>query len=392
MNVYVLSFMVLSFISQIFGGSEEFYVDLVQMQAHTAKFAFVEIDEWINEKENVSILFTGDVMCHGTQLRGAYDSETDTYDFKDVFLPLKPYVEKADYSVLNFETVTAGKEKRYRGYPTFNTPDTIIDALENVGFDMFLTANNHCLDVGKFGLEKTIDEIKKRNLDQTGTFKDIEPKPFLKEIKGVKFAFINYTYGCNGMENAYGKDELEKMVNIINYDRIEKDVIWAKDNADIIICVMHWGNEYQRKSNNIQKDLANKLLMLGVDAVIGSHPHVVQESEWYPSENKNQYVIYSMGNLVSNQRRETLSDFRNCEYTEDGVLVLLNFEKNIWNDEIYFKDVSYEPTWVERYRVGNGYKFHVLPTREYLEEQKHLNDSDWEKIKQSYENTMSQMN
>lgn len=393
MKNYVIFFIILTGFGGLFSPKEEpELLNEKNLKGLSANLEAEQIATWVEQKEEISLLFTGDVMCHGTQLRSAYDKSSGNYDFSDVFLPIQSYVQKADYAVVNFETVTAGEAKGYRGYPTFNTPDIIVENLKDVGFDLFLTANNHCLDVGKYGLERTIDVIQKAGLDQIGTYKNELPKPFFKEIKGAQFAFLNYTYGCNGMESAFSEATLERMVNLIDEEKIKKDILLAREKADMVIVLLHWGNEYQRIPSSSQKSLAQSIFDAGADVIIGGHPHVIQPSTWVNGPEKDKFILYSLGNLVSNQRRETLVGFPNNEYTEDGLLLNLHFERNVWTEEIQLQEAEYEPLWVNRFKNEEGdFDFQILPTREYLEDSHGLDEKTWNKVKESFSHTMDIM-
>lgn len=359
-----------------------------QNMAQTQVIEVVSKEKLEPKIEQIDISVTGDIMFHSTQLKAAYNKELNTYEFDSVFEKVKPYFENADLAIANFETVTAGEDARYSGYPSFNTPENILDTLKNLGIDVLTTANNHCLDRRKEGLIKTIDEMDKREIEHLGTYKEQNIESFIKDVKGIKIGIISYTYGCNGMENTLTNEELGYMVNIIDENKILKDVEQLKSRgADYILSFMHWGNEYNRNASENQKELADKMLAMGVDAILGSHPHVIQESEIKTIDAKEKFVIYSMGNFVSNQRRETL-DGGYAKYTEDGIIVNLSIEKNFETNETKLKNVNYTPTWVNRYLDMGKYKYEIIPIE--------LNEVDkYPKIKEklidSYNQTKVQM-
>jgi poly-gamma-glutamate synthesis protein (capsule biosynthesis protein) len=340
-------------------------------------------------KINISIAATGDIMFHTTQLTGAYDPEKGTYDFTNTFAPIKKYIESADISLSNFETVTAGAEHGFTGYPRFNSPKVVIKTLKDTGYDILATANNHSLDMGKEGVIETIDNIKSYGLKNIGTYKEKDNEILIENVKGVKIAFLCYTYGCNGLESLLTKDELSYMVNIINEEKIKKDIEAAKSkNVDFIVAVMHWGNEYHREASTVQKELAQKMIEWGVDIILGSHPHVIQDSEIVKYNGEDKFIIYSMGNLISNQRYETVQN----RYTEDGVIVILNLEKDYMKEKTTIKSVKYVPTWVHRYKVDGKYKYEILPIEEYLNNDNHnLSTAVFNRIKESYQSTMDKM-
>lgn len=323
-----------------------------------------EIEEVIEEKprvETIKLSITGDIMFHGTQLKAAKNSQTGEYEFDEVFEKVKPYFEEADLALANLETVTAGKEHNYSGYPVFNTPENVLDTLKNIGIDVLTTANNHNLDKRKIGLVNTIDELDKRDIAHTGTYKEGEKDLLIKEVEGIKIGIIAYSYGCNGMEQTLSKEELDQMVNLIDEEKIKNEIdLLEKENVDYIVAFMHWGNEYQRNEADKQTELASKLVDWGVDAVMGSHPHVIQPSKIIEKDGNKKFIIYSMGNFVSNQRRETLGG-NYAKYTEDGVIVDLTIEKRFDENKTSLINVEYTPTWVYRYKVNGKYKYEIIP-------------------------------
>ncbi|MDE6334659.1 MAG: CapA family protein, partial [Muribaculaceae bacterium] len=242
--------------------------------------------------DEAEIVFAGDAMMHQAQIDAARLTDR-TYDFSEYFEEIQPYVESADYAVVNLETPVS--KPPYTGYPCFNAPDSYIDALSNAGFDLFLTANNHTLDRRDKGLLNTIDALDARKLDQIGTYKNSEARnaalPFIKNINGIKVGFINYTYGTNGI--APGADI---RVDYIDRALIKDDIVRTrKSGAEIIIACIHWGVEYQLLPHESQKSLASYLRELGVEVIIGGHPHVVQPMELEPGEQPS-LLVYSLGN------------------------------------------------------------------------------------------------
>ncbi|WP_066499347.1 CapA family protein [Abyssisolibacter fermentans] len=349
-----------------------------------------------NIEDNVvqaSLLAAGDIMFHSTQLKAGYDKQTKSYNFDSFFKSIKPYVQEADLAICNFESVTAGDKYRFTGFPTFNTPDSAIGSIKNAGFDVLTTANNHCLDKRESGLFRTIDVIKEYNLKSTGTYKDDNHEILIQDVNGIKMAILSYTYGCNGFENNMEKAKLEKMVNIIDEEKIKDEIKKAEDaGVDLVIMCMHWGYEYNRHPSDIQKNLAKKMIEWGADIILGSHPHVVQDAEIVKHNGEDKFIIYSMGNLISNQRRETMGGIKNKEYTEDGLMIRLNLEKDIKANKTIIKAIEYIPTWVNRYKTDGKFHYDVIPTLEYIESDDTSFSSEvLARIKQSYEHTMELM-
>ncbi|MBW4827098.1 MAG: CapA family protein [Clostridiaceae bacterium] len=334
-----------------------------------------------------TILAAGDVMFHSPQIRGAYDETTGTYDFKENFKYIKKYVDSADLALANFETTTAGEERGFQGYPNFNSPEEAIEALKDSGFDILSTANNHTLDQGKDGLLKTIDIIKKYDLKNVGTYKEPEQHILIEKVNDIDVGILSYTYGCNGMEHTLTDEELKYMVNIIDEDKIKNDIYKIKEKgADLVIMFIHWGNEYEMEPNEEQIELGKKMTEWGVDIVFGSHPHVIQKSEIIQSDGEDKFIIYSLGNFLSNQRRESI----NNKYTEDGVMVNIEVEKDFSNNKTIIKNVEYIPTWVNKYIENGKPKYEILPIEDFMDTEV-FNQETLLKIKESYENTMNKM-
>ncbi len=282
-----------------------------------------------NPQEKTDTTFTlaaiGDIMCHNSQFKDAYNSETSTYDFSYVFDNISTYTKTADLCIGNLETTFAGEEKGYSGYPQFNTPDNLAYELKGIGLDVLTTAGNHALDTGYTGLSRTIDVLNDADISHLGTYQSQEEqdKVLIKFVKGLKIAFVNYTYGTNGIPVPKDKTYC---VNLIDKELISKQLDVAKSqNPDIIIACMHWGNEYQTKQNSTQMELADFLIQNGADIILGTHPHVLQpyEKRTVTLENgstRNGFVAYSLGNFISDQ---------NAKYTRSSIILDLTITKHV---------------------------------------------------------------
>lgn len=262
----------------------------------------------------ISLLFAGDIMGHDSQIASAFDPETKTYDYAPCFERMRPYLESADIAFGNLEVTLAGPP--YKGYPQFSSPDALALALKEVGFDVLVTANNHSVDRGRGGIERTIRVLDSLEIPHTGTFFDevsrLNEYPLILNKNGFTLALLNYTYGTNGIPVPE-----PGMVNLIDTAQIRKDIHKAKQvRPDAIIAFMHWGNEYESLPSKSQKQLTEFCFEQGADLVIGSHPHVLQPMEW--RRDKNQFVVYSLGNFVSGQRKQ---------YTDGGAMVYLELQK-----------------------------------------------------------------
>lgn len=351
-----------------------------------------EDEEPVEEKKTSStILVTGDIMYHEPQIKAAYDENKGRYDFTNNFKYVKDYIRKADLSIGNFETVTAGEEYGFTGFPQFNSPVETLDSIKDAGFDILTTVNNHSLDQGKPGIINTIDAIEDVGMKNIGTYKEPNKEIFIQEVNNIDLALLAYSYGYNGLDYMLTEEELSYMVNTIDEERIEKDIKDAKDlGVDMIMVFIHWGDEYHREPSSYQKELGHKMLGWGANMVLGSHPHVIQKSEIVNYNNKENYIIYSMGNFLSNQREETMGN----RYTEDGIMVELKIEKDFLEEETYIKDVNHIPTWVRKYNDG-GIKYEIIPSKDFLDNDDlllKLDERERIRIKESYENTMKQIN
>ena len=352
-----------------------------------------EIIEVIIEEPKISsinLLAVGDIMFHSPQYKAAYNKETDSYNFNSTFEYIKKYVENADIALANFETVTAGKEIGYQSYPRFNTPKESLLAIKDAGFDILSTANNHSLDHGKKGLIRTIDNIEEYGMKNIGTYKEPNAPILIEEVEGITIGFLSYTYGLNGLDSFLTKEELSYMVNRIDEDKIKRDIEKTKElGADITLVFIHWGNEYQREPSVYQIDLGEKMVEWGANIILGSHPHVIQKSQIINKDGKDNFIIYSMGNFLSNQRKETL----NNSYTEDGVMANLEIEKDFSTGDTIIKNINYIPTWVHRYRENGRLIYEILPVYDILEGNIDIIASDAVKsrLEKSFQDTMKKM-
>lgn len=341
---------------------------------------------------DIRISFVGDVMGHSTQIESAYDASTDTYDFTSVFEDVRPFIQEADLAIANLETTLAGERLPYRGYPLFNTPDAIIDALDYAGFDTIITTNNHSLDTRAEGLRRTVEVINDKGLDPVGTFESApESRVLFKDVKGIKVAILAYTEHLNGLDAHYSNQQVDDMVNVISENRILTDVAEAQaGEPDLIITYMHWGPEYADEPNDFQRRYANLLNEAGVDIIIGSHPHVIQEAGFIEGNEQLSFVAYSLGNFISNQRVETLGEHR--APTEDGVILSLDVQKNEQTNETTIQHVDYTPTWVYRdmHEGDATYTYRILPITSALE-QETFSDGFAERMRHSLQETSNRL-
>ena len=326
---------------------------------------------------SATVLSIGDIMVHEPQLNGAKVPGREEWDFSAFFKELSPYFAKADFSVANLETTFAGNDgRKYSGYPVFNTPDSLLDAIKASGISMLQTSNNHCYDTGAFGFERTQQVLNENNMLYIGTrMTEDAPKYSVQNINGIRVGFVSYTYETgriNGQKTVNGIPVAQRHTNLLNsfsYDETDEfyaevDEIMAamkKAGVDATVFYMHWGNEYQTTENSHQNELAQGLCDRGVDVIVGGHPHVIQPIEMLTAtDGEHQTVcIYSLGNAVSNQRMEVM-DSCPSGHTEDGVMFYCTFDK--YSDgRVLLSDVDIIPTWVDKYRGGSGYQYTIYP-------------------------------
>jgi len=305
----------------------------------------------------VTIAAVGDLLMHLPIGDSVFVRETNSYAFDRVFAPIAPYLSWCDYSVANLETRIAGTHIAYRGYPRFNTPADLAGHLGDAGFDLMATANNHCLDWGWAGIVNTLNAVDSAGLQRVGTYGDPEEKrePFLVDLYGIRIAFLNYTSSTNGLTI---QPEYRFAYNMLDFEVAATEAALARENgADLVIAIVHFGEEYQRTVSPSQRDAAQRLCEAGVDVIIGSHPHVVQPIEKIVVERDGELVecvvAWSLGNFVSCQREM---------YRDSGIILYLEIEKIGARTTVC--GVSYLPVWVQQGRTDGGTRYRILPVHE----------------------------
>ena len=324
----------------------------------------------IEQPISIKISAVGDIMVHEPQYKAAYNSETNTYDFTENFIYVKPYIQAADLAICNLETVFAGGEPQ--GYPAFNAPDSLAEAIKSTGFDVALLSNNHILDKGIDGMLRTIDVVNKAGISSTGAHKLEDKQYIIKNVKGINIGIVSYTYetpSVNGRKTLNSNIISERalpLLNTFSYETLDADVEKVKanidaakaDGAQVIICYFHWGEEYQQTPNEFQTQLASSVSKAGADIIFASHPHVLQSVNIITDETskKETAVFYSMGNFISNQRTETLKN----RYTEEGIIAKVSFDIMKSTGIISDYKVSAVPIWVEKHK-GKTTEYAVIP-------------------------------
>ncbi len=267
---------------------------------------------------SASLIMVGDALIHSSIYMDAKTS-AGSYDFRPMLEKIKPIVSKYDLKYYNQETVLGGVELGLSNYPRFNSPYEVGDAFIDAGFNLVSLATNHTMDKGEQGVLNSLSYWgKQQNILTAGSYKSFEDRDrkVIKEINGIKYAFFSYTTWTNGLETPTGKEYLN---NVYNEELAKNDIERVKDEVDIIIVAMHWGTEYSKGISDSQVEIANYLSSLGVDIIIGSHPHVVEPIEFIGKT----MVIYSLGNFISDQVGvERLT----------GLMVSVNIHKTVEKD------------------------------------------------------------
>ena len=350
-----------------------------------------------------TISATGDVLMHmpvvdTTKVSGGYD-------FTPIFQYLDDYAAKADYAVANLETTLAGLDNgyAYSGYPCFNCPDEIVTGLKASGFDMILTANNHCYDTRTTGLKRTVETVRAMGLDSLGTHATPDdPKYTVQEINGIQVGMLCYSYATAddypdraSMNGILTSEDAKGLINYFDYSNLTgfynevSGYITAMEaeGADAVVMYIHWGEEYQLQANSNQTAVAQGLCDLGIDVIVGGHPHVVQPVDLLTSTTDPDHktvCLYSMGNAISNQRREIMN--LNTGHTEDGVLFTFSFAE--YSDgSVRLDSVDILPTWV--WKGSNSYR--IIPLDTEVADWGtafNLGSSSVESAKASYDRTM----
>ncbi len=249
---------------------------------------------------NVSIVMVGDVLLH-TPVSDSGLMEDGSYNYEHLFANVKSDIEAADVALVNQEVILGGRELGLSGYPAFNGAYEVGDAIVNAGFDVVLQATNHALDKGKTGLINCMKywKITHPAISVLGINESEEAQNniFIKEVNGIKIAVLNYTYGTNGI--ALPAD-MPFAVNLLDRDKIAVDVANAKQSADFVMVCPHWGTEYTNMETNEQEKWAYYFAELGVDLVIGTHPHVIEPVKWIESSTGHKTLVYySIGNFIN---------------------------------------------------------------------------------------------
>lgn len=337
-----------------------------------------ENSDSVNEEvQYVDIISLGNLIIHQSQIDGA--KQENSYDFSPSFQYIKKMILDSDISMGILEGALAGCEPS--GYPFFNSPDEVVDALKDTGIDIINYANNHIYDYEDVGLQRTIDVTKEKGLDVLGVKSTEEEKNYLvKEVNGIKIGFLAYVFetsminGHKTINSNILSTYSENLINTFNYNdlesfykKIENEISAMKsEGVEFIITSMHWGEEYNTYIEASQNEIAKRLNKLGVDIILGGHPHVIQPYEIMRNESGHStFVIYSQGNSLSNQSEQEIG----VAESEDGIMIKFTLEKKDGN--VSLKEYKIIPTWVYKEEKVNGTYYHkIIPVEEALADPK----------------------
>ena len=324
---------------------------------------------------SVTVGSTGDILIH-SPIYDAAATGDGNYDFSRDFALVAPYYTAPDIMVANLEVTCAGEENGYKSYPLFNCPDEIVTALANSGVDICLTANNHANDSGTYGIKRTLDVIKENGMEYTGTRQSTDEHYIVtKMVNGIKLGFVCYTYdtreitdwnkslnglpltdGGEDLVNSFYYSDLNELSNAVQSDLDQMKMLGVEAN----IFYIHWGDEYHDDPNEDQQAIAQRLCEMGVDVIVGGHPHVFERYETLTSSTGHQMLcLYSMGNEISNQRANLMDEDGNRGYTEDGMIFNVTFSK-FNNGKVKITGLDIIPTWVDLTDDGQGRVYSIV--------------------------------
>lgn len=331
-------------------------------------------------QDSLHIMFVGDIMSHAPQISSAYNPATRDYDYTENFKYVKEIFKQADLTVGNLETTLGIKP--YSGYPQFSAPPALARACRDAGIDVLATANNHSCDKRRRGIIKTLNILDSLQIYHTGTFRNKVEKdnltPLIITRNGIKLAFLNYTYGTNGIPVPK-----PTKVNLIDTAAIKRDIAKAHlQNPDEIIVFLHWGEQYKNHPNKQQKKLVAFLRREGINIIIGSHPHVIQDIEYEQDylNFKSYLTVYSLGNFISNQR----------PFPRDGSMIV--DVKLVKDNTGKIRVANYKtiPVWVYRYAKSGRYHYEILPVKNFISCPEYFDSkTDYEKMMRYYKHYKS---
>jgi len=352
----------------------------------------------VTEQEtSARIMANGDLLYHDIIYISAKKAD-GTYDFHENFEYVKPWLKQADLVLGDFEG-TVNKDHYLAGYPLFNAPGEVMDAIKDAGYQVLDLAHNHILDSQIEGVVSTADAIEKAGMTPVGvyTHESRDKAPLvIKEVNGIKVAILAYSYGFNGIEQSISQEDYNRYLSDLDEDKMKAEIERAEKEADITIIMPQMGVEYQIEPTEEQKKLYHKMIDWGADIIFGGHPHVVEPAETVEKDGDKKLIIYSMGNFISNQRIETMQDVENAKWTERGVLMDVTIKKKSGKTTI--ETAQAHPSWVSRTPKGGyspeGYPLYLYQTyilEDFIEGGKYRSQLD-EATKERIDTAYKEMN
>lgn len=317
----------------------------------TTQTAEKESKEKDTQTQTARIMANGDLLYHDVLYMSAQKSD-GSYDFKENFTYVKPWIEQADLAIADFEG-TISPDYPLAGYPLFNAPSEVVTAIKDTGYDVVDLAHNHILDSQLSGVISTAKAFTDAGIATVGVYpegnRDSAPL-LIREVNGIKIAILAYAYGFNGMEGNLTQEEYDSYLSDLNLEKMQAEIERAEKEADITVVMPQMGVEYQLEPTQEQQTLYRQMVEWGADIVFGGHPHVAEPAEIVEKDGQRKLIIYSMGNFISNQRIETMDGLTNDQWTERGVLMDVTIEKK--DGQTTIQTAQAHPTWVSR--VPNG--------------------------------------
>ena len=349
------------------------------------------------QETSARIMANGDLLYHDIIYISAKKAD-GTYDFHENFEYVKPWLKQADLVIGDFEG-TVNKDHYLAGYPLFNAPGEVMDAIKDAGYQVLDLAHNHILDSQIEGVVSTADAIEKAGMTPIGVYTH-EPRDkapiVIKEVNGIKVALLAYSYGFNGIEQSISQEDYNRYLSDLDEDKMKAEIERAEKEADITIIMPQMGVEYQIEPTEEQKKLYHKMIDWGADIIFGGHPHVVEPAETVEKDGDKKLIIYSMGNFISNQRIETMQDVENAKWTERGVLMDVTIKKKSGKTTI--ETAQAHPSWVSRTPKGGyspeGYPLYLYQTyilEDFIEGGKYRSQLD-EATKERIDTAYKEMN
>ncbi|MCM3718747.1 CapA family protein [Fictibacillus phosphorivorans] len=322
------------------------------------------VEKPVEKSTSLTLAAVGDILIHDTVYNKA-KQQSGQYNFNPNFVPVKSYLTQPDITVANQETMIGGTQHGLSSYPSFNSPHEVGDALKENGVDLVTLANNHTLDRGEKVILSALNYWNEIDVVYTGAYASQEDQQNIRLMKknDITVSFLSYTYGTNGIPVPTGKDHL---VNLIEAEKIKKEIKRAKEISDVSVVSLHFGNEYERMPNDFQKEMVKVVTEAGGDIIIGHHPHVLQPVKWETaSDGSKTFVAYSLGNFLSGQRGN---------FKDIGGVVQLTVTKHVKGEEteISLREPKFLPTYVDRSFVIHPMKNLTGMKKSYDEMKSHM--------------------